>query len=554
MRMTKAIPGTILVACAGWLAFGQTGEPLPKFEAADIHPSAKSLNAFPRSSQVRNGRFEVKNATMVDLIRMAYGFDPDKVVGGPNWLELDRFDVAAKVPAVSTSETQKPMLQTLLEDRFKLVVRKETRPLPTHALTVGKKPQIKEAEGTEEAGCHPKTSSGTSGPGGVMLTTMDSTGKQTTIALGPGMTVQMICRNMTMEAFASSLRSMFGANLGSNPIRDETGLKGAFNFDLSYSMQMIGPMPNDTGERISISTALEKQLGLKLEERQVPTPVLVVESVNRKPSENPPGTADALPPVAVPTEFEVASVKPTDPGFRMGRYMIQPGGRVVIEGMTLRFLLSRAFNTFNDDAIAGVPAFANGDRYDIAAKAGGGLGPADMEATAPMMLNLLKERFKLQYHTEDRPVQAYALVASKPKLKKADPNSRIYCRNANAPPGSPPGSRTLTCQNVTMALFAERLQNAVQGLGWPVRDATELAGSWDLSFTFSARSMPIAPPPPRMGDAGPTGAPVPTASDPTGTYTIFEAIEKQLGLKLEKEKRNMPVIVIDHLEQKPTEN
>ena len=47
---------------------------------------------------------------------------------------------------------------------------------------------------------------------------------------------------------------------------------------------------------------------------------------------------------------------------------------------------------------------------------------------------------------------------------------------------------------------------------------------------------------------------VPTASDPTGTLTIFEALEKQLGLKLEKERRNMPVIVIDHLEQKPTEN
>jgi uncharacterized protein (TIGR03435 family) len=50
------------------------------------------------------------------------------------------------------------------------------------------------------------------------------------------------------------------------------------------------------------------------------------------------------------------------------------------------------------------------------------------------------------------------------------------------------------------------------------------------------------------------GAAVPTASDPTGGYTLFEAIEKQLGLKLEKQKRSLPVIVIDHLEQKPTEN
>ena len=551
--MTIRTLGTLLAACAGWLAFGQAGDAPPKFEAADIHPSAKSPTAFMRTPQMRNGRFEVKNATMVDLIRFAYGFDPDKVVGGPNWLELDRFDITAKVPSVLTSEAQKPILQSLLEERFKLVTRKETRPLPTFALVVGKKPQLKEAEGTEEAGCHPKASSGAPGPGGVVFMMSDSSGKQTTLALGPGMTVQMICRNETMEAFASSLRGMIGANLGSNPIRNETGLKGAFNFDLSYSMQMIGPMASDTGERITINTAIERQLGLKLEERQVPTPVLVVESVERKPSDNPPGTAEVLPPIPMPTEFEVASIKLTDPSTRMGRYQIQPGGRVVIVNMTLRFLLNRAFNTFNDEAIAGVPSFASSDRYDITAKAGGGIGPMDMEATAPMMLNLLKDRFKLQYHTEERPVQAYSLVVSKPRMKKADPNSRINCRTGNGQPGSPPGTRVLTCQNVTMALFAERLQNISPDLGWPVRDATGLEGGWDLTLAFNPRPMAMSFGP-RGGEASPGSNAVPTASDPSGTYTIFEAIEKQLGLKLEKEKRNMQVVVIDHLEQKPTEN
>lgn len=550
--MPKRTLGTIVAVCAGWLAFGQTGDAPPKFEAADIHPSAKSPNAFMRPPQTHNGRFEVKNATMADLIAIGYGFSQDKVVGGPNWLELDRFDITAKVPSASASDVQKSILQPLLEERFKLVVRKETRPLPTFALVTGRKALLKEAEGTEEAGCHPKASSGAPGQGGAMLMMSDSSGKQTTIALGPGMSVQMICRNMTMEAFASSLRSMIGANLGPNPIRDETGLKGAFNFDLTYSMGMFGPTPNDTGERISINTAIEKQLGLKLEERQVPTPVLVVDSVERKPSDNPPGTAEALPPIPVPTEFEVASIKPTDPNTRMGRYQILPGGRVVIVAVPLRFLLSRAFNTSNDDAIAGVPSFAN-DRYDITATAGAGLGPADMDATAPMILNLLKDRFKLQYHTEERPVQAYSLVASKPKLKKADPNSRIHCRNSNGAPGSPPGTRVLTCQNVTMALFAERLQNVAPDLGWPVRDATGLEGGWDLSLSFNPRSMAMGFGP-RVGDANAGNSAVPTASDPSGTFTIFEAIEKQLGLKLEKEKRNMPVIVIDHLEQKPTEN
>jgi uncharacterized protein (TIGR03435 family) len=70
---------------------------------------------------------------------------------------MDRFDVLAKVPADSTPETQKLMLQSLLEDRFKLVVRKDTRALPTYALTAGKKPQLKEADGTEETGRRPRT-------------------------------------------------------------------------------------------------------------------------------------------------------------------------------------------------------------------------------------------------------------------------------------------------------------------------------------------------------------------------------------------------------------
>lgn len=547
--MRNAILAAVLAAASGWAQ----GDASSQFEAADIHPAAKAPNAFARTTPVRNGRYEIRNANMVDLVRIAYGFDPDKVVGGPNWLELDRFDLIAKVPAGSTPETQKQMLQALLADRFKLVVKKETRSLPTYALVAGKTPKMKEAEGTEDTGCHPKTASGAAPEGGVRLMMSTNTGPPMTINLGPGMTLQMMCRNVTMDAFAANLRGMIGANLGGNPIVNETGIKGAWNFDLTYSMALFGPPTADQGERITISAAIEKQLGLKLEQRQLPTPVIVVESVNRQPSPNPPGTAEALPPIAVPAEFEVASIKPTDANLRMGRYQIQPGGRLVVEGMPLRFLLSRAFNTFNEDAIANVPAFANSDRYDITAKAPGGLGPADMDAVAPLMLALLKDRFKLQYHTEERPVQAYTLVAGKPKLKKADPAERISCKNTN-PPGAPPGTRTLTCQNVTMAQFAEHLQNIGPGIGWPVEDATGLEGSYDVSVTYSMQAMRMGMPMGgRGGDANPP-APVPTASDPSGTYTIFEALEKQLGLKLEKQKRNLPVIVIDHLEQKPTEN
>jgi uncharacterized protein (TIGR03435 family) len=160
---------------------------------------------------VRGGVYELKNATMVDLIRIAYGFDPDKVLGGPSWLEMDRFDVRAKVPAVSTPETHRLMLQSLLEDRFTLAVHKETKPLPTYALTAGKKPQLKEAEGTGESGCRPQTASGAPSAGGIRIM---MNGVPTTISLGPGMTIRYMCRNMTMAAFAAGLRGMMGASVG----------------------------------------------------------------------------------------------------------------------------------------------------------------------------------------------------------------------------------------------------------------------------------------------------------------------------------------------------
>jgi uncharacterized protein (TIGR03435 family) len=164
----------------------------------------------------------------------------------------------------------------------------------------------------------------------------------------------------------------------------------------------------------------------------------------------------------------------------------------------------------------------------------------------------------MTYHTEERPVSAYSLVAGKPKMKKADPASRTFCKSPNAPAGAPPGSRVLACQNITMAQFAERLQNMAPELSWPVLDATGLEGGWDFTLTFSQNfafmNAAYVNAAGRSVDTGQAGAGAPAASDPSGGYTLFEAVEKQLGLKLETQKRPMPVIAIDHLEQKPTEN
>lgn len=88
-------------------AYPQSAEPRPTFEVADVHLAPPSTtNFFGRNGGTLHGsRYEFKNATMVDLITEAYGVDSDKVLGGPTWLEMDRFDVIAKVPAKTAPET-----------------------------------------------------------------------------------------------------------------------------------------------------------------------------------------------------------------------------------------------------------------------------------------------------------------------------------------------------------------------------------------------------------------------------------------------------------------
>jgi uncharacterized protein (TIGR03435 family) len=183
-----------------------------------------------------------------------------------------------------------------------------------------------------------------------------------------------------------------------------------------------------------------------------------------------------------------------------------------------------------------------------------------------MLRALLVDRFKLATHNEQRPVTAYNLVAVKPKLRKADPANRTGWREGPATDGKDPRnanptlSRLVTCQNMTMAQFADLLQKIAPGyIRSPVLDATGLDGAWDFTLSFSGVNL-LQSGPGRGGDGGrggdagqPAGA-VPAASDPNGAVSLFDAIDKQLGLKLEMQKRPIPVLVIDHVEEKPTDN
>jgi uncharacterized protein (TIGR03435 family) len=196
-------------------------------------------------------------------------------------------------------------------------------------------------------------------------------------------------------------------------------------------------------------------------------------------------------------------------------------------------------------AIAGAPKWIQSKYFDIVAKA-----PVPVGVGAPlvrdvkyqaMLRNLLVSRFKMVTHYEDQVVDVLALVADKPNLRRADPSSRTGCRSNGVNGGVP---TIVTCQNVTMAQFAEELNNdfmlATGRLrGRRVVDETGLQGTWDVTFTYRVR---------------PPAAAVPgVASEPDGNTSPAQALE-QLGFRFVEAKRPMPVFVIDHIEENPTQN
>jgi uncharacterized protein (TIGR03435 family) len=543
------------------VALGQTTSENPaKFDLADIHASPHTTQPFVRGPFYNGGRYELRFATMLDLIHTAYGVDPEKVVGGPSWLEMDRFDVFAKVPAGSSTESRRKMLQAVLADRFMLVVHNDSQPIPAFGLKAGKRPLLKETEGAG-SGCNFTVENQTPPPA-------DGGPPQGPLKLP---VIVYTCKNTTMAAFADGMLSMPGAGqyFQNRLVVDQTELSGAWDFTIRFTPKVPAGLAT-TGENIPLFDAMEKQLGLRLEAATIPMPVIAVDSVNRKPAENPPDVVASFPPL--PTEFEVAEIKPAvnPPG---GPGTARPeikNGRIYLPGITLKNLINLAWEIAGDDMMANAPKWIDSERFDVIAKAPAGVAigdltpsrntiPVNIDALRPMLRALLIDRFQMKVHTEDRPVAAYTLVAAKPKLKQADPNSRTRWKegaatdskdkNANASLG-----RLVTCQNVTMAQFAELLPGIAPGyLHTKVVDGTGLEGGFDFTFSFSPAGI-FQVNQGRGEEGGASAGPVPEASLPSGAISLFDAITKQLGLKLEMQKRPTPVLIIDHINQKPTDN
>ena len=513
----------LFVALLSGVAFAQSAS--PTFESADVHVSARSNNPTMRGGAVRGGRYDLRTATMVDLISVAYSMESNKILGGPNWLDWDRFDVAAKVAPGTKQEDVNRMLQNLLSDRFKLVVRKDTRPMPAFALSMGTgKHKLKEASGGQ--GCK---------------------GVQQTPASGTVPYQAISCENMTMAGLADLLRDIGGGTYLPDPVVDQTRLSGTWDFELKWTARNRLAQAGSDG--ISLFDAVDKQLGLKLEAKKVPLPVLMIDSVNQTPTPNAPGVLTQIPP-APPSEFEVATIKPSPPDAGGQAGQIQ-NGRVDVSNFTLRQLIMLAWDLGNnEDFVVGLPNSAGSARYDISAKVSTS-GPVndqefDFDTIRLMLQKLLIERFGIKSHMEERPVSAYTMTATKQlKLQKAAPENRTNCTSGAGT--SPMLNRMITCRNTNMAQLAVALQNMAGGyVRAPIKDATGIEGYFDFSVSFSGVNLL----PGRVFDPnGATGA-----TDPNGSLPLPDALQRQLGLKLDLEKRPLPVLVVDQVQDKPAEN
>ena len=214
-----------------------------------------------------------------------------------------------------------------------------------------------------------------------------------------------------METFAADLKRLSNGYV-TNAVLDQTGLKGSWDFELRFTQRaLLGLAASmDGASATSLSDAIDKQLGLKLEERDIPTPVLVVEQVNAKPTANSPDVAAKLPPPP-PMEFEVADIKPVDPNARRtgAPQIVSPGGRVNLTGIPLKLVIMLAWSlpTIQNDQIIGAPKWLDSASFDIIGKLPSDLAPANgatvpLQDLGPALQALLIDRFKMKVHFEDR--------------------------------------------------------------------------------------------------------------------------------------------------------
>ncbi len=272
----------IFVILSG-VAVAQT-EARPQFEVASIKPAAPDQ----RGQYIRTmpgGRVNVTNMTLKQMIELAWRIQPFQISGGPSWFDSLRWDISAKPETTPKPEEISLMIQALLEDRFQLTIHRENRELPIYALVVKKEgklgPGLKESKEGSCAAFDP-TKSPPPPP---------EPGKPRSMGCGSMMMSprQLTATGVPVGNLAPSLSRMLGRK-----VIDKTGLTEKFDIVLEWTpdeSQAMRPPPDATtapaadSSLPSLFTALQEQLGLKLESQKGPVEIFVIDRAE-KPSEN----------------------------------------------------------------------------------------------------------------------------------------------------------------------------------------------------------------------------------------------------------------------------
>jgi uncharacterized protein (TIGR03435 family) len=248
-RLSGNLLAILLVSCA---AFGQA--PAAKFEVASVKRAEGGgpPGDIPRNMDNSPGHLAMRNVPLRYAIEWAFDLKDYQVIG-PDWIKVDeRYDIIAKAPGPATNDEMRPMLQALLTERFQMKLHREKRDMNVYVLVPGKSPaKVKPPASDSEPSL-------AGGQGGVTF------------------------RNQPISRFTFMLTRRMD-----RPVLDETGLKGNYDFTVDVSgLGFAGRDPAEGTTGPSIFTAVQNDLGLKLEGRKQPVDVLVVDSVSKVPTEN----------------------------------------------------------------------------------------------------------------------------------------------------------------------------------------------------------------------------------------------------------------------------
>jgi uncharacterized protein (TIGR03435 family) len=257
------------------------------FEVASIKPS-EGDGHMVRIQTSPGGRYTASGVTLKMLIQQAYDVKDFQITGGPAWMSTMAFDIVAKAENPDVNRDQiRQMLQSLLAGRFQLKFHLETRELPVYALVVGKsghKLQLSANQPEKEA-TPPDATKGNSHVAGGAGGTAKPVGAM--MSMGRG---QLNAQMVPISAFINMLAQQLG-----RPVIDKTDLKGNYDLKLEWtpdeSHRVIGggggveAAPTGDSSGPSIFTAVQEQLGLKLESQKGPVELLVIDSAE-KPSGN----------------------------------------------------------------------------------------------------------------------------------------------------------------------------------------------------------------------------------------------------------------------------